>query len=292
MKNTFKNISFILAVASLAACGGGEKSGTETTSDSTAVAVKTDSVKDIVLYNIPAPIETFTILKLAGPGFDKSLTNPAENISKYTSNYTKSVNLGIYSSDLAFCFLYKQNQEFNMYLKNINELTTALGIDGSYGQTVTTRLQANSNNMDSLMAIVSEASVNADLYLKENQRNSTTAMIAAGTWIEAMHIIASIADKKQNETISGLVADQKIAARNLTKMLEQFGSDADVSSLAKSVKEISDIYEGLQPVKGEALVSEDKMLKSIGNNTTYSLTKEQLKSILSKVETLRSTLIN
>ena len=85
---------------------------------------------------------------MSGSSFDKSVLNPANKISKYVSTFSKAANLGAYSTDLSFCFLYKQNQDFNNYLKNINELVTALGIDGSYGTEVNKRLQANNNNLD------------------------------------------------------------------------------------------------------------------------------------------------
>jgi len=292
MKKITRNIPYFIALAVMAGCGDGGKNPSESTVDSSEVKTTTETVKDIVLYNIPSPVETFTILKMSGSGFDKSLANDPRNESKYVSNFSKAVNLGVYSTDLSFCFLYKQNQEFNNYLKNVNNLTTALGIDGSYGQSVSKRLQDNSNNMDSLMAIASEASVNADLYLKENQRVNTTALVAAGSWIEAMHIITSIALKKENSLISGLVADQKVTARNLSKMLEQFESEAEIAELSKSVKDISAFYDSLQPVQGNSLVSEDKLLKSIGNNTSYELSKEQLKAIYDKVEALRNKLTN
>lgn len=292
MKNIFVNISLSVALISLISCGDSGKSSPETLQDSITVKEDTTNIKNIVLYNIPSPIETFTILKMSGPSFDKSLMNPATNLSKYASNYSKAVNLGAYSTDLAFCFLYKQNQDFNTYLKNVNELTTSLGIDGSYGAGISERLQANTNNLDSLMVIATEASVNADQYLKENQRTSTTALIAAGSWIEAMHIISNIASKKENSAVTDLVAEQKIAVRNLGKMLEQYNSEPEISDLLKDIQDISSIYDNLKPVQGNSLVSEDKMLKSIGNNTSYALSKEELKSIQDKVQALRTKITN
>lgn len=292
MKKIIRNLSLFLALASIAGCGDGGKNPSENPVDSAEVNTTVETPKDIVLYNIPSPIETLTILKMAGPGFDKSLGNPISNESKYVSNFSKAVNLGIYSTDLSFCFLYDQKQDFNNYLKSVNNLTTALGIDGSYGQSVSKRLQDNSNNLDSLMKIASEASVNADLYLKENQRVNTTALIAAGSWVEAMHIITSIATKKESELLMGLVADQKIAARNLSKMLEQFESEAEIAALSADVKDVSAFYEALQPLQGNSLVAEDKMMKSIGNNTIYEINKEQLKTISDKVEALRTKLTN
>lgn len=286
MKRIAKNLAVFIASASLISCGG-SSSKTDNPVDSTEVKVNVDSSKSTVFYTIPSPLETFTILKMSGAGFEKSVLNPADKSAKYVTSFSKAANLGVYSTDLSFCFLYKQNQDFNNYLKNINELTTALGIDGSYGQDVNKRLQANSNNLDSLMAIVSEAGINADQYLKENQRNAETATIAAGGWIEAMYIISNIADKTQKKDVIGLVGDQKIVLKNLTNMLEQFKSDAEISPILLDMKDIAAIYETIQATQN-APAAADKDIVSIGNNTSYELTKEQLKSILEKVTALRN----
>lgn len=290
MIKTFKNIALFLVAVSLASCGGSGKNSTDAPVDSTAVKTKPDTMKNIVLYNIPSPLETFTILKMSGTSFDKTLMNPSSKCATYVSNYSKAINLGTYSTDLSFCFLYKQNQDFNNYVKNVSDLTSALGIDGSYGQEVTKRLQANTSNLDSLMAIVTEASINADEYLKENQRNNITALIAAGAWVESMHVIVTMADKKQNKDIISLVGDQKIVLGNLIKMLAQFESDADTKALLADMKDISAQFDAIQPTKSATTYTEDKNNKNLGNNTAYELTKEQVKAILEKVEALRTKL--
>lgn len=284
MIRLFKIITVFTAAVSLISCGG---SGTsETPIDSTEVKNTIDTSKSVVFYNIPSPLETFTILKMSGSAFDKSVLNPTDKISKYISSFSKAANLGAYSTDLSFCYLYKQNQDFNNYLKNINELTNALSIDGSYGQEVNKRLQANSTNLDSLMAIVTEAGINADQYLKDNQRNTATATIAAGGWVEAMYIVATIADKTQKEEVIGLVGDQKIVLKNLMNMLEQFKADEEINALLVGMRDIASIYENVQASQDKHITS-DKDIISVGNNTSFKLSQDQLKSILEKVTVLR-----
>ncbi len=287
MKRIIKNIAVFIASVSLISCGGSGNTATETSADLAEVKTTMDSSSSVIFYNIPSPLETFTILKMSGSSFDKKVLNPTDKISKYVSSFSKAANLGAYSTDLSLCFLYKQNQDFNGYLKNINDLTNALGVDGSYGQQVNKRLQTNSNNLDSLMAIVSEAGINADQYLKENQRNSTVATIAAGGWVEAMYIITNIAEKSQKKDVIGLVGDQKIVLKNLTNMLEQFVSDPEIKSLLVDMKDIASVYDNLQEKKGTPITS-DKDIISVGNNTSYELSKEQLNSILEKITLLRN----
>ncbi|MES2590409.1 MAG: hypothetical protein V4608_00905 [Bacteroidota bacterium] len=291
MRNILISISLFSVFVTIVSCGGPEKtSNTDTVVDSVKTTVTDDSVQSNVMYNIPSPIETFTILKISGATFDKALLNPVDNISKYASNFSKSVNLGIYSADLSFCLLYKQNQDVNIYLKNVNELTSSLDIDGNYVQAVAQRLKTNTNNLDSIMQIVSEATVNADLYLKENQRDNITALITTGGWIEGMYFISNIADKTHKKDIISLVAEQKNVIKNLVKVLEQFNEDKEVAGLLTDIKDISSIYESLIPVQEGATTSTEKNVVSIGNNLSYELTKEQLKSIVQKVGALRNKL--
>ncbi len=284
MIRLFKNITVILTAVSLISCGGSRT--TETPNDSTEVKNSIDTSKSVVFYNIPSPLETFTILKISGSAFDKTVLNPTDKMPKYISSFSKAANLGAYSTDLSFCYLYKQNQDFNNYLKNINELTNALSIDGSYGQGVNKRLQDNITNLDSLMAIVTEAGIYADQYLKDNQRNIATATIAAGGWIEAMYIVTAIAEKTQKEDVIGLVGDQKIVLTNLINMLDQFKADEDINALLIEMKGIAAIYESVKATQDKPVTS-DKDIISVGNNTSYKLSSDQLKAILEKVTVLR-----
>lgn len=290
MNKTIKNISLFTAVISLMSCGESTKTSTEMAVDSVSTSAVSGSELGSKLYNIPSPIETFTILKMSGATFDKALLNPAKNISKYNSVFAKSVNLGTYSADLSFCLLYKENQDINFYLKNVNELTTALGIDGDFAQSMTARLKANPNNSDSIMQIVSEASVDAYLYLKENQRNNTSVLITAGGWVEGMHFITNMAGKSKNAEILGLVASQKKVVKNLIKMLQKFEADPEIATLLVDIKEIAAIYDTLKPKQEVAVASADKAIVSIGANTSFEVTEEQLKAIQEKVEVLRNKL--
>ncbi|MBS1635767.1 MAG: hypothetical protein JST26_07565 [Bacteroidetes bacterium] len=287
-----KHAPVYLSLGLLAACGGGAEHTAETSQETAEVKPAADSTADVVVYNIPSPAETFALLKLTNAGFDKALMNPAEKAAKYSSSFSKAVNLGVYSADMSYCFMHKQNQDFNNYLKEIKTLNTALGIDGSYGESVAKRMQDNASNMDSLMQIASEAGLYADSYLKENKRVSTTAVIAFGAWIEGMHLMVNTASKKPGDLIHGLIADQKASVKNLGKMLEQFPEDADIKTLSGDLKEISAMYEALKPVEAKGKEANDKQLTSVGAHVTYSFTREELKTLTEKVEALRNKLTN
>lgn len=298
MKKIITIILSFTALIFIMSCGGADKTPNKVPINSLATIVN-DTTQNNVTYNIPSPTETFIILKISGVKFDKSLLNSPNNISKYVTSFSKAINLGSYSADLAFCFLYRQNQNINQYFKNINELTASLGVEDGSMQSLVKRVRSNSDNLDSMMQIVSEASVNTKLYLNENERNITSTLITAGGWIEGMYIIANIADKTKKKEIVGLVADQKNSINSLIKMLQQFESDSEVAVLLTDIKGIAVDYETLKHVKETlkhvketAKVSTENNVESIGNSESNELSDVQFKSILEKVTALRNKLTN
>lgn len=287
-----KHVPVFLSLSFLAACGGSNEHSAEATHEATETVAAVDSAKDVESYNIPSPFETFAVLKLANANFDKTILNPVDHVTKYSSNFSKAINLGVYSADMSYCFMHKQNQEFNNYLKNVNTLTNSLGIDGSYGEGTAKRLQANSNNLDSLMQISTEASLYADSYLKENQRQNTTVTVAFGAWMEGLHIMTSVANKKPSEIVNGLITDQKTVIKNMIKMLEQFPNDNDMSGLLTDLKDIQTIFDSLKAIEHKTDGHEKEAIVSVGNNTSYELSKEQLKALTEKITALRNKLTN
>ncbi|MBA3705509.1 MAG: hypothetical protein H0W84_06295 [Bacteroidetes bacterium] len=153
-------------------------------------------------------------------------------------------------------------------------------------------MQSNENNLDSLMKIVSEASVNTDMYLRENQRTSSATLIAVAAWIESLHIVANIANKTQNADIISLVADQRVIIFPLLKMLEMYQEDSDVAALIIDIKDISTVFKSLKSIELASSTSTEKGIKNVGTNKSYLLSKEELKSILEKTESLRNKITN
>jgi hypothetical protein len=282
-------LSFPLIIIS---CGGGDHKIDETITETLVSDEDTDSSHAVVFYNIPSPTETYITLKLSDAKYDKSLLNPTENISKYVNNFSKAINLGIYAADLSFALIYEQSQDVNTYLKNINQLTSELNIDGQFMQKIAQRVKENPNNLDTLAKIINEVKINSSIYLSENKMDNTTALITTGGWIEAMYILTSIADKTPKKDLINLVADQKYALKNLVKTLEQFKSEAIIASLLNDIADIANDYEALTPVKSSPAKAKNDEIPSIGDNTTLELTKEQLKTVLKKVTALRNKLIN
>ena len=294
IKQIIKIIScFLIALILFTACGNEQKNDTSVTPQDTSnlnTANETPKIADAkkILYSLPSPLEAATLLKMAGATFDKSSLNLPSNASKYVTNDSKALNLGIYGTDLIFANIFDQTQESTDYLKACNTLASALGIDAAFGEDTYKRLKANVGNRDSMFFILSDASLIADAYFKENERPTASGLSAAGAWIEGLYIATRVVNKTKNEEIIERVVDQKHSLNDLIAILESYGSEKDVAPVLNDLKEMKELYDGLKVEK----TKKEAGSKTVGVSRKIIITPEQLKSISEKIEVIRNKIVN
>ena len=62
------------------------------------------------IISIPSPVQTAFLLKKSGASYRNDILNSPNNISKYSTRFQKSINLGVYGADLGYCLIYNQSQ--------------------------------------------------------------------------------------------------------------------------------------------------------------------------------------
>jgi hypothetical protein len=294
-----KTITFAYYIAisvAFISCGS---SSTETSGESKVDTADADAhVKDVkaqnVFYSIPSPVETTTLLKSAGAKYNAKFLNPIENVSKYSTVASKALNLGIYGSDLSFTSIFDQTQESMLYLRCTNKLATGLGISGAFDEKTTSRIEANMENRDSLLAIISDSYWTADAYLKDNGQPGVSALIVAGGWIEGLYIATQIAATTKNDGITTRIGEQKLSLDNLVALLDAYKTDNEgVTDALKSVSELKKIYDAIPAAASATSASTDKTagVTTVGNDSKFTLTPEQLKQISDKTVEIRNKFI-
>ena len=94
-----KGILFIAAGVLLGACGSEKpKDETLTTVQDTVAIVETPTIS----YTLPSPLQVASIFKKSGLKYKAGVTNSLKDPSKYTTNLSKAINLGVYSADLSY----------------------------------------------------------------------------------------------------------------------------------------------------------------------------------------------
>lgn len=247
-----------------------------------------------VFYSLPSPIETALLLKRAGAKFNEDYLNSIDNISKYTTQKSMALNLGVYSADLSFVSMFDQSQLSVKYLSATKKLADELGILNAIDQSIFERMDSNIDNTDSLMEIISETFMNSDSFLKENDRTEIAGIVLVGGWIEGLYIATQIAKSTDsNNEIIDRVIDQRLSLSTLMSLLEEYQNNSDVQSILNDLKEIKVLYDkiNISSSKVEA-VTDSSGKTTIKSSTKSSYSKEDINALFDKAIALRNSIVS
>lgn len=223
----FTNIKpFFLIVATtllIVSCGGNKQEDIDDISSDNSTDVSLDSQKisaQNVFNAIPARAEIITLIQQSQAQYNPEILNNPDNVNQYTLESSKALNLGVYGSDLNSTGVFEQTQESMLFLKCVNLLAKSLGVSNSFDEKMVDRMEANKENRDSTLEIISQSFKNADRFLKANGRPGTSSLIVAGAWIEGMHLACNTAKETKNEAIVKAIFKQKESLKYLVELLE------------------------------------------------------------------------
>ena len=274
MRNLNLKIFLIVSVVVFAFCKNSEKTDDNiVVDDNTKQAVQETKLNAQNVFN--SMPDRKLILKLIEENkieYDPQFLNDPNSVSKYSIEFYKAVNLGIYGSDLSIANSFDQTQESMVFLKCVNSLAVNIGVNNAFDQVMFDRMEANRENKDSTLEIITNAFKKADQILKINNRPATSAVILAGSWIEGMYVSCQMAQTINNEKIIKTIIDQNESLKNLIIML-------DASNLAP---ETQYIVTNLKSIREAFIVAEA--------NTVHDL--ETIKTINERVTALRTKLIS
>ncbi len=269
----YTNSLYLVIAVALFACGTpvGQDDSLDADGPNASAQVKKNTQIQKIFSSIPSQDETTEMLENAGARYNAKALNPIENVSKYSTNKAKALNLGVYGIDLGVNNIFDQTQESMLYLKCTNQMAKSLGINGAFDENMSSRLDANAGNKDSLLAIITDSYRVADTHLQENGQPGISTLMVVGAWIEGMYISSQIGTETQNEVIINRIGKEKNTLNDLIGLLENYKAEnqgtEDVIDNLKAVKAIFDTTTG------------DK------------LTPEQFKQIAEKILEIRTKMI-
>ncbi len=294
----FKLKSKVLALGLLSvfisSCG--DPKPTEETNDNLP---DTDTVKAIglnvggKLFSVPSPIQTALLVQKSGVSYDKEILNPGNRNGQYLSDYSKSLNLGIYGADLGYVSMYNQTMDALGYLGAVKQLADKLGVSAAFDQQTMKRINDNISNKDSMLVLVGIAYRASDAYLKTNKRTEISSLILTGGWIESMHFCINAYNKKPTDEIKYRIAEQKQALSSITDLIRSHNI-SDAGELLKDLEALSKTYEGVTMKYNyvEPTTDEAKKITYINSTTEISVSKEQLDEIAKQITAMRDKIIN
>lgn len=198
---------------------------------------------DAMIQNMPSPIEMAILVKHAGGEYNPKLLNDVKKLDSYVTNGKKTINMGIYSSDVGYTSLYKQTQETVFYLNNVRKLSDAIGLSDAFDQSMFDRVEANIENRDSLLQILSSSYDLANQYLKENNRMNTSVLMLAGGWIESMYLAGNLGtDGGRPEALISLrILEQEQVLKKIISAMKMIDDDPLVAEFTAKLEELSKV---------------------------------------------------
>lgn len=272
LKNMYSNSLAIavLAVLLLGSCQSGNKSAS---SESAADTLNKDTIAQVVkevVYPLPTPFEMTQMLENIGAKYIATSLNPVDKADKYFTEKDKAVNLGVYGADLAYAATYNQKQQTELDLKAIKTLVDQLGITVDYSSLLSDQFKDKMNNKDSLIKVVTDTFYSTYQYLNEKSNPDLAVMMVSGMWVELMYLASHISkDTYSNTDIVKIIFEQKESLTKLTDLLGTRNSNSDIKDLQNKLL----------------------VLKGVYDNVQTSLTKAELNTIITTIETVRASFV-
>jgi hypothetical protein len=303
MKLNEKHLRFapLLAIIMLiASCGDAPQADnaiTDTVVETEETAEENDETLakvQNIFYTVPSPMEMATILKRTGAEYDMKLLNDVKKVNDYTTAKSKALNLGIYGADLSYASIFNQNQESIIYLSCTKKLADKLGVSKAFDDNTIERMEANVENRDSLLSIVSETYYLLDAYLKENDRDHISAMVIAAGWVEGLYLATTIAAKgdASEEALVKRIAEQKLSLDNLIALVEAYNTGGQLDDIEADLDKLNTAYQDVNISKGSSGISKDENgVVTLGAKTETTISPEALAEITRLVSEIRAKYI-
>lgn len=258
--------------------------------DTSTVLIKYNNT----LFTLPSPYQANYTIKKSDVDFKKSILNPPDNVSNYTTNFQKALNVGIYGTDLGYLNIYDQLPDVISYFTVIKKLSKELGIQSALQEEVVTRIEQNIDNQDSLLHFLTGTYRQFDSYLKSNNRKEVGVLILAGGWIESLYILSQVATESKDRQVINRLGEQKHPLDNLIEILSPYYYESkEYSDLIDSLVDLAYEFDGIiytYTYEPPIVKTEEKM--TIINSTSNVIISEyHLKTIANKISSVRNKII-
>jgi hypothetical protein len=293
-------LTIVFSVTLLMGCSSGKdkQSDSETVVTVDSLEIDQQLIQDVkavkeIFYSLPSPLETAMILKQAGAKYNEELMNPTENVANYVTNKSMALNLGIYTTDLSYASLFDQTQATINYMNAAKKMAEGLGILNAIDEEIIERLEANINNRDVIMDIISETIMNSSSFFEENDRQAMSTIVLVGGWIEGLYIATNLvgrdADLNNNELVNRIV-DQKLTLNTVVSLLQENMDNDDVATVMTNVNELKTIFDKIEITtsKIEPVTDEETNVTTLKSKTSVSMSPKTYKELKEKVKVIRN----
>jgi len=300
MKSLFINLFLISFVFLANSCSSSsDEDISQETVDIVNDELVEDSTNDNIFYQVPTPNELFAVLKNSDATYNKEILNDVSNLENYLTKYSKALNFGIYTADLAYVTSQGSFEDAASLFEAVKSLSKDLEIENAIDKIIFERLKESldNSNADSLFYLSNETYYSAFSYLEENNRQDVLGLIAVGGWIEGLNIILNLEPYNENSEICQRIADQKLTLENLLIFVSGIDNDK-LLDLLSDLSQVEAIFnQNLENSNDDSNNSEfvnstsENGVMVFGGGNSLNLSNSQYDQLKSIIMDLRTSIV-
>ncbi|MBP8789809.1 MAG: hypothetical protein ACWA6U_13210 [Breznakibacter sp.] len=293
---------FVAVAYSSCKCQGGQQDGNSDKDAIEAVSLDEKMLDDfnkskLIFYTLPSPLETAMLIKRSGAVYDEDLLNPVTSVNQYQTNLKMALNLGIYSADLSYASLFDQTQTTIQYIGVAKKLADGLGILQAIDENTIKKLEANMNNREVVLDLISESFMNSNAFLTENNRPAIAVTVLVGGWIEGLYFATGLTNGslENNKNLVERIIYQKLSLETVINLLEDQEPNEDTDYLLGKMQELKVIFDQVKIVTTsnvEAVTNADERTTIIRADSETFMSKEVFGKLIEKVKEIRTEFVS
>lgn len=220
-------------------------------------------------YPIASAFEVTEMLNEIEASYIVGLTSDPEKASNYFSEKDRAVNLGIYTADLAYATTYNQKADVQNYFKASETLVRELDLTGAFQEDLPDQIEANLDNKEKLVEIITDMFQNAYSHLNQQGRTEVSYLVLSGSVIEGLYLTTNVSENTfQNPKLIEAILFQKEPLMKLEEMMEPYKDTEILGDLYADIASINSIFaleEGATSMTKEQVVKLTDLIASIRN---------------------------
>lgn len=221
-----------------------------------------------IFNSIPSSLDISIFTKDLGIEYDTRLLNDASNMGNYNSKFKQSMNLGIYSVDLGYAYIYGQLKDGLGYLTAVKEMADALEetedeeeieeeteeeyegkevenstkVSNLVDWKIIVSTVTSENKLDSLLLITRGNLEKIDKHLTKKGRGDLVVLIVTGAWVEQLYILTETIKKQSNTLLENRIIGQKNTLKHIIKLLNPYRKKINIRNLIPDLIKLQKYY--------------------------------------------------
>jgi hypothetical protein len=259
------------------------------------VEVMSDEIINDIIQSIPSPLEITMLIK-EGSVYNREYLNGSEKVSEYTTNYKRSLNLGVYGTDLGYANIYGKTQDAISYLNSVQKLADGLAIGQFFDYHTLKKLAESANNLDSLIQTTTQNFEKINFHLREQKRESLSILLLTGGWVEATYLTTLVYNKTPNQALKEKIGEQKVVLNQILLVLDVYRSKPDFPELINDLRELQKVYDEIEI---STRYGEPEMVEKNGelvfvdkSESEIKITDEHIAEITKRIKAIRDKVIS